>query len=123
VAPDSSDYSYKRLIAWQKADILALEIYKATRMFPKHELYGITSQIRRSALSVVLNIIEGYARQNKNEFRQFLRIAYGSLVETEYLLYFAKEQTYLTEVEYVKLEGLKKECGQVLWKLLKSQNV
>lgn len=113
-------FSYKKLIAWQKADLLAKEIYKATVRFPKSEIYGLTSQIRRASLSVVLNIIEGYARNNKKEFFHFLRIAYGSLVETEYLLEFCSSQGYLDKEDFTRLDLLRKECGAVLWKLLKS---
>ncbi len=112
---------YQKLIAWEKADLLAKAIYKTAPLFPKHELYGLTSQLRRATLSVVLNIIEGHARQNRNEFRQFLKIAYSSLAETEYLLDFAREQNYLTASKFEELESLRKDCGQVLWRLLKSQ--
>ena len=62
--------SYEKLIIWQKADILVKEIYTLTSKFPRQEIYGLTSQIRRAALSVVLNIIEGYARNNKEEFEK-----------------------------------------------------
>lgn len=120
--PENHTPAYQKLIAWEKSDLLAKEIYITTAIFPKHELYGLTSQLRRAALSVVLNIIEGHARQNRNEFRQFLRIAYGSLAEVEYLLSFAKEQKYLTEMDYKNLEVLRLDCGRILWKLLKSQS-
>lgn len=118
---ENNSPAYQKLIAWQKADLLVREIYKITLRFPKHEIYGLTSQLRRAALSVVLNIIEGHARQNKNEFRQFLRIAYGSLAEVEYLLSFAKDQKYLPEAFYKEIENLRRDCGQILWRLLKSQ--
>lgn len=110
--------AYHKLFAWQKADLLAREVYRATLNFPKAELYGLTSQIRRAVLSVVLNIIEGHARQNKNEFRQFLKIAYGSLAEVEYLLVFTKEQGYLTQEESAELEIKRRVCGQALWSYL-----
>lgn len=90
-------YPYKKLVVWQVADELAKEVYVLTRKFPKEEIYVLTSQLRRAVLSVVLNIIEGYARSSRNEFRQFLRIALGSLAETTYLLEFAAEQKYITE--------------------------
>lgn len=114
--------AYKKLIAWEKADILARKIYKVTLKFPKSEMYGINSQLRRSSLSVVLNIIEGYARNNKKEFRNFLRIAYASLVEVEYLLDFSFQQKYLSSEEYSDTAVVRNECGKVLWKLLKSQS-
>lgn len=112
---------YKKLIVWQAADELAKAVYKVTSKFPKYELYGITSQLRRASLSVPLNIVEGHSRNNKNEFRQFLRIALGSLTETEYLLEFAKEQGYLNEAEYESLIKLRGRVGSLLWKLFKSQ--
>lgn len=112
---------YKKLIAWQIADKLAWEIYKLTDKFPKDEIYGLTSQIRRSSLSVPLNIVEGYSRNNKNEFRQFLRISLGSLSETAYLIEFAFKRKYITLKDYENLKSIKEECGRILWKLMKSQ--
>ena len=112
---------YKKLIAWQIADKLAWEIYKLTDKFPKDEVYGLTSQIRRSALSVPLNIVEGYSRNSKNEFRQFLKISLGSLAETAYLIEFALKRKYITSNDYENLRPIKEECGRILWKLMKSQ--
>lgn len=111
---------YKNLIVWQLADSLSKEVYKITFRFPKEETYGITSQLRRAVLSVPLNIIEGYARNNKNEFRQFLRIALGSLAETGYLLEFALGQKYIGQEDFDKLLDLKNRCGGLLWKFFKS---
>ena len=103
------------------ADQLAKKIYQVTLSFPKHELYGITSQLRRSALSVALNIVEGYARNNKNEFKQFLRVALGSLAEVGYLLELSKEQGFLPQERFVELMDLRNQCGQLLWKLYLSK--
>ena len=80
---------YKKLIVWQKADVLAYQVYIETKDFPKEEIYGVTSQLRRAALSVPTNIVEGYGRQGKKELRWFINIALGSLAETEYLLDFS----------------------------------
>jgi four helix bundle protein len=66
---------YKKLIVWHKADDLAHEVYKATKDFPKEEMYGITSQLRRAVLSVPTNIVEGYGRQGTNELKHFVNIA------------------------------------------------
>ena len=112
---------YKKLIAWQIADRLAWEIYRLTDKFPKDELYGLTSQLRRAALSVPLNIVEGYARGSKNEFRQFLKISLGSLAESGYLVEFALRRKYLAPSDYDRIKIIKEECGKVLWKLMKSQ--
>jgi four helix bundle protein len=75
--------SYQQLIAWQKAMDFAVEIYRATDAFPKQELYGIVSQMRRASVSIPSNIAEGQGRRSTGEFRQFLGHAYGSLLETE----------------------------------------
>ena len=75
---------HQDLIVFQKADELAFKIYKITVSFPKTEAFGLTSQLRRAALSVPTNIVEGYARKSKKELAQFINIALGSLAETEY---------------------------------------
>lgn len=112
---------YKNLIAWQNADQLAHKVYDITLMFPKDEIFGLTSQLRRAVLSVPLNIVEGYARNSKNEFHRFLSISLGSLAEVEYLLDFAAKRRYLKENDYQELIQLKEELGQLLWKLYISQ--
>lgn len=112
---------YKKLIAWQKADQLAKEIYKITQKFPKTEIFGITSQIRRAALSVPANIIEGYARVNRNHFRNFLSISLGSLAELDYFLGFSLEQKYLNKQEFENIIAIKEDCGRILWRLYQSQ--
>lgn len=116
-----SEVGYKNLIAWQIADKLAWEVYELTDKFPKDELYGLTSQLRRAVLLVPLNIVEGYSRNGKNEFRQFLKIALGSLAETDYILQFSIKRKYLSINDYNRVSQIREECGKVLWKLMKSQ--
>jgi four helix bundle protein len=111
---------YKKLIVWQKADELAYQVYLATKKFPREETYGITSQLRRAVLSIPTNIVEGYGRQSKNELRQFISIALGSLAEVEYLLGFSVKLGYLSNEEHEKLQGLQEEVGRLLWKFYKS---
>lgn len=72
----------------EKSDVLVHQVYKVTRYFPKEELYGVTSQLRKASLSIVLNTIEDFARHKRQEYLHFLEIAYGSLKETKYLLFF-----------------------------------
>lgn len=98
-----------------KADIFAKNIYKFTRKFPKDELFGLTSQIRRAALSIVLNIIEGYARISRQDHRRFLEIALGSTKEVKYLIYFAFEQGYIPERDKEKLLEDGDELSRILW--------
>ena len=112
--------SYKKLIVWQKADELAYQIYLATKSFPKEEIYGVTSQIRRAALSVPTNIAEGTGRQNKGEFKQFLNIALGSIAEVDYLLHFSARLGYLQQDEEKCLSLLQNDVSALLWKLYKS---
>lgn len=107
--------SFKDLIVWQKAFVLTKEIYAVTRSFPKEETYGLSSQMRRAALSISSNIAEGYGRQTPKEYKQFLTIAYGSLceLETQYLL--------AVEFQYIKsnaaIESLMKEAGAMLYRM------
>src|SRR3989338_9448797 len=112
---------YEKLLAWQVADEFAREVYLLTDSFPKHEVYGLISQLRRATLSVPLNIVEGHSRNNKNEFRHFLRIALGSLAETDYLLQFSMRRQYINKLQHEKLSEIRVKCGRLLWKLMKSQ--
>jgi len=114
---------YKKLFVWQKADELAYQVYIATKKFPKDETYGLTSQLRRSAISIPTNIVEGAGRQNKNERKQFINIALGSLAETEYLLEFCLRLKYLDKTQYGMLENVRKEVGSLLWNFYKSFNL
>jgi four helix bundle protein len=90
---------HKDLDVWKKAIEFVAEIYKITRNFPKDEIYGLTSQIRRAAVSIPSNIAEGAARNSTKEFIQFLYIALGSASETETQLIIAKEIGYIEKVE------------------------
>lgn len=89
--------NYKDLIVWQKAIDLATWIYNLTSIFPKEELYGIVSQMRRAAVSIPSNIAEGQSRQHKTEFIQFLSIAKGSLSELETQLIISGRLKYISE--------------------------
>ena len=111
---------YTKLLVWQKADELAYQVYMATKTFPKEEMYAMTSQLRRAALSVPTNIVEGYARQGKREFRQFVNIALGSLAEARYLLGFCLRLKYVTLQEHQQLHAQAEEVGRLLWKFYES---
>jgi four helix bundle protein len=86
---------YRDLRAWQQAMGLVTEIYRVTRTFPKEDLYGLVSQIRRAAVSVPSNLAEGHGRNSSNEFRQFIGQARGSLSEVETQLEIAKNLGYM----------------------------
>ncbi|MDX9783065.1 MAG: four helix bundle protein [Parcubacteria group bacterium] len=98
-----------------KMDKYAFNVYKNTKKFPKDELFGIVSQLRRSALSVILNYIEGYARLGEKQYRNFLLMSFGSLKESKYLLFFSYREGYLEKEEYNKLLNLADEIGAMLW--------
>src|SRR5437016_5142474 len=83
---------FERLEAWKVSHELALAVYRATESFPRQELYGLTSQARRAALSIPTNVVEGSAKRGPAEFRRFLDISLGSLAELAYLLIFARDR-------------------------------
>lgn len=98
-----------------KASDLAHLSYKVSRQFPKEEVFGLTSQLRRAALSVILNIIEGFARLGTKEYQRFLKMSYGSLKEAKYLIRFAFDEKYMTEKDYSEVISLAEEVGRLLW--------
>jgi len=95
---------YHSLLVYQKADQFLMDVYYISTIFPKEEIYGVTSQLRRAALSVVLNIVEGHARGSQKEFVRFLYISRASLSECAYLLEFCLKIKYITEDQYQKIE-------------------
>jgi len=109
--------SYKDLVVWQKGMELVSRIYLITKRFPAAEQFGLTSQIQRAAVSIPANIAEGYGRNTKNEYANFLRIARGSLTELETLLLIARQQSYCSESDFTALEVTLKELGAMLYRL------
>ncbi|HBR94265.1 MAG TPA: four helix bundle protein [Opitutae bacterium] len=110
--------SYKDLIVWQKAMLLVTEVYRVTKRIPKEELYGLTNQVRRAAVSIPSNIAEGQARKGTAEFKNFLSIARGSLAEVETQLLIARNLQYLSESELKPLLELHAEIGKMLNSLI-----
>ena len=90
-------------------------VYKITKNFPKEELYGVTSQLRRATLSIILNYIEGFARMKKAVKQNFWEISYGSLKESKYLIYFSLIEGYVDKENYNKAIKLTEEIGAMLW--------
>ncbi|MBN3032716.1 MAG: four helix bundle protein [Candidatus Saganbacteria bacterium] len=110
----------KDLLVWQKAYGFALVIYRQTKSFPKEELYGITSQLRRAVVSVPANIAEGYERQYRKEYVQFLNMAKGSLGEVETYLLLAKDLGYIELNKFEELEEMRTEIAKLLRGLISS---
>ncbi len=111
---------FRNIKAWQYADDLAVLVYSKTESFPKEELYGITSQLRRAVVSVPTNIAEGTNREHRKEYLNFLYIAKGSLGEIEYLLYLSERLGYLNVENYRKLEEIRKKTAKTLHGLISS---
>jgi len=105
---------YRKLIVWQKAHHLVFELYKRTKDFPKDELYGVTSQLRRSVVSITANIVEGAGRNTKPDFARFLSISLGSTNEVEYFLLLSKDLGYLDPHEYEILNNQLIEVRKML---------
>jgi four helix bundle protein len=106
--------SYRDLVAWKKGMLLVREIYRASQAFPNNELYGLTSQLRRAAISIPSNIAEGQARYSRREFHHFLNNARGSLAELETQIMLANDLGYLENKEANALLLQASELGRIL---------
>jgi hypothetical protein len=102
--------NYKDLKVWEKAHLFALEIYRVTKLFPKEEIYTLTSQMKRAATSIPANIAEGCGKKGQSEFAHFLNIALGSANESEYFLLLAKDLNYF---ENETFEILNKNINEI----------
>ena len=112
--------SHRDLIAWQKAMDLVVTVYTVGKTFPKEELFALTNQMRRAAVSVPANIAEGQGRRSKGEFRQFLGNARGSLLELDTHLELALRLGYLNEEQYDGVQNQLQEVGRIVNGLLRS---
>lgn len=111
---------FHQLKVWQKSHAVALAVYEATRSFPKEELYGLTSQMRRAAVSVPSNIAEGCGRDSQPQFAHFLQIAFGSASELEYQLLLARDLGFLVTSAYGTLNTDITECKRMLASLIQT---
>ena len=105
---------FKNIGVWKKAHDLVKSIYRATQSFPSHELYGITSQIRRASVSMPTNIAEGCGKSTNPDFSRYLQISFGSACEVEYLLLLSFELNYLDEKMYKNLSVQTEEVKKML---------
>jgi four helix bundle protein len=111
--------NYKDLIVWQKAHENVLLIYKHSNEFPKEEQYGITSQLRRAAVSIPTNIAEGCGKLTKKDFANYLQTAFGSTQEVEYLTFLSLELGFLNKDQFERMNSLTNEVKAMLISLLK----
>ena len=112
--------TYKDLDVFKGGYKLSLYIYKLTTSYPKNEIYGLTSQIRRAAVSVHLNIAEGYGRQSKEDFKRFLRMSLGSVNETEALLELSRDLGYIDNIKSKKIIKQYDILGKKIYKLIEN---
>ena len=110
--------SYKDLLIWKRSKDLAVIIYGITTKFPKEELYGLTSQVRRSSISIPSNIAEGWGRDSDKNFSNFLKIAKGSLYELETQLIIAAELNYFENSKYEELSAEINELSKMIVSLI-----
>ena len=97
-----------------------LLVYQVSQNFPKNEVYGLTSQIRRAAVSVMLNYLEGFARQHVKVTKNFYQISFGSIKECKYIIYLSYELKYINQNDYNQLINLADEISAMLWKSIKN---
>ncbi|HVS21904.1 MAG TPA: four helix bundle protein [Pyrinomonadaceae bacterium] len=115
--------SYRELNVWQKGINLVVESYRFSAAFPKAEVYGLTSQIRRAAVSIPANIAEGYGRGSRKEYLQFLIVAQGSLKELETHFIIAERLRYATQAQSQRLLTQTDEIGRMLGSLIRKLKV
>lgn len=106
--------THKDLEVWKRAVELVTKVYQLTQAFPKDEIYGLTSQLRRSAVSIPSNIAEGAARQSNKEYIQFLYVALGSLMELDTQMMIAKNLNFMSESEFLEVQLKMDEIGKLL---------
>jgi four helix bundle protein len=113
-------HSFRDMVVWQRGMQLAASVYRSTQAFPREELYGLTSQMRRAAVSIPSNIAEGHGRLNKAEFRQFLGIARGSNFELQTQIDIAKSLSMGNEELLNAANALSHEVGKMLYAIIES---
>lgn len=109
---------YKKYDIWKLSHLLTLEVYKITESFPKEEIFGLTSQIRRASSSIGINIVEGCGRGSDEDFKRFLRNASGSAFEVEYILLLSKDLNYISEEKFLELSPKAEELKIKISKLI-----
>ena len=115
--------SHKDLIVWQKGIELSRQIYLLTERFPKEEIYGITSQMRRAAVSIPSNIAEGRSRGTRKDFIQFLRIALGSISELETQIEIVKQLPQTKTLSYQEIDILLNELSRMVMSMIKKLSI
>ena len=119
MVPARSIKTYRDLLVWQKSMDLVTEIYRLSKSFPQDELYGLSAQIRRSAVSVPTNIAEGYGRQSKQDYLRFLKMASGSLYELQTQIEISQKLSYISKDDYEVIFNRAKEIERMLSSMIR----
>lgn len=117
---EGNQSSYKNLQVWDRSDKLAHRIYRLTKTFPAEEKYGLVNQLKRAALSVPTNLVEGWSRKGTKEFLQFVNMAAGPCAETEYLLNFSMKEGFISKEAAAPILQECTEILKMLWALIRS---
>ena len=115
--------TYRDLLVWQKSMAFVTNIYQVIKIFPKEEVYGLTSQIRRCAISIPSNISEGYGRNSTNDYIRFLQISMGSIFEIQTQLEIAKNLGYLNQTKFLEIYDMSREIERMLSSLINKLKV
>ena len=111
---------YHDLLVWKRGIVFVTLVYKLSGNFPKEEIYGLTSQLRRASVSVMANIVEGRGKKTDKDFARFLYISKGSLNECQFYFELAKDLLFITQEQFDYIENKRGEVGYLLYKLIKS---
>src|SRR5215470_18961023 len=117
---DHTMRNYQDLQVWTKAHALTLDLYRLSRDFPKEEIYGVTSQVRRSAMSIGANLAEGCGRRTSGELARFVRVALGSASELDYHLLLSRDLKFLKNEDFERCKKNLTEVRKMLWSFLNS---
>jgi four helix bundle protein len=120
---DNMSKGYKNLEVWKKAYKLALKIYDVTKNYPKTEMYGLTTQMRRASTSIIANIAEGYGKNHLGEYIQYVSIAIGSCNELEVFLMFSNDLNYLEKKDFDQLIDIQTRISKMLFNLRKALEI
>lgn len=112
--------NFRKLIAWQRGHELMLNVYRATKSFPRDEIYGLTSQIKRAAMSITSNIAEGFSRKSLADKTHFYQMALGSCSEVQNQIIAAHDLDFMNDTDYEKLDLLSEETHKIINGLIKA---
>lgn len=115
--------NFRKLIAWQRGHELMLTVYRAAKSFPRDEIYGLTSQLKRATISITSNIAEGFSRKSTADKTHFYQMALGSCSEVQNQIIAAHDLGFMTDIDYEKLDSLSEETHKIINGLIKAMRI